>query len=407
MICPICKSNNSNLLVDYGQYPYFTVPVKKGHKKKILAKYSEYKLNAELKYAACNDCGHVYICNIPDQKIIDDLYSNYYSYPSPLKGGFEPIRDNYFIQIFNEQIDSLCKVKKLNNILEVGCYDGFILYELQKNGYNVNGCDPSEGSEIGKSFGIEIKKEFFDPKNYLDNEINFDIVISRHYIEHTIDPYEFITSLKSVLKCGGLLIIETPNNQHFLEKGLLEVFSLQHITLFTSESLKYLMNKLGMEVIFINKTPDNLIIVCKENSIQKQISFNSFSNINNQFTKKINKNRKRINKTVDDSISRKEIIAIWGAGGFGCAALSLYEISPDYIDYYIDSDSQKWGMEYLTNSIPIITPDEIKNKKINLIIVASMYSIGIINTINKMELNCQILLLSPEGSSEIPHNLNY
>ena len=102
MICPICKSNNTDLLLDYGQYPYFTVPVKKSDKKKILAKYSKDKLYGELKYSACKDCGHVYINQIPDQDIIDDLYSNYYSYPSPLKGEFDPARDNHFINIFKK-----------------------------------------------------------------------------------------------------------------------------------------------------------------------------------------------------------------------------------------------------------------------------------------------------------------
>jgi len=95
MICPICKSNNTNLLLDYGQYPYFTVPVKKNDKKKILAKYSKDKLYGELKYSACKDCGHVYINQVPNQNIIDDLYSNYYSYPSPLKDEFDPIRFHF------------------------------------------------------------------------------------------------------------------------------------------------------------------------------------------------------------------------------------------------------------------------------------------------------------------------
>ena len=132
MICTICKSNNTDLLVDCGQYPYFTVPVKKSDKKKILAKYSKDKLYGELKYSACKDCGHVYINQIPDQDIIDDLYSNYYSYPSPLKGEFEPARDNHFINIFKKVFNPICRKRNLENVLEVGCFDGYILYNLKK-----------------------------------------------------------------------------------------------------------------------------------------------------------------------------------------------------------------------------------------------------------------------------------
>ncbi len=86
MICPICKSNNTDLLLDYGQYPYFTIPLKIKDKKNILAQYREDQLFSELKYTACKDCGHVYINQIPDQDVIDDLYLKYFLYPSPLKG---------------------------------------------------------------------------------------------------------------------------------------------------------------------------------------------------------------------------------------------------------------------------------------------------------------------------------
>ena len=54
------------------------------------------------------------------------------------------------------------------DVLEIGCFDGYVLQKLKKEGYNVNGCDPSEGAEIGKGFGLNIQKEFFDPNNYLN-----------------------------------------------------------------------------------------------------------------------------------------------------------------------------------------------------------------------------------------------
>ena len=143
MICPICKSNNTNLLLNYGQYPYFTVPVKKNDKKNILAEYSKDQLSGELKYTICKDCGHVYINQIPDQNIIDDLYSNYYSYLSPMKNEFEPTRDINSINYFKKSINLICKENNLSKLLEIGCVDGFVLKNLSQIGYDVTGCDPS------------------------------------------------------------------------------------------------------------------------------------------------------------------------------------------------------------------------------------------------------------------------
>ena len=69
-----------------------------------------------------------------------------------------------------------------------------------------------------------------------------------------------------VLKTKGLLILETPNVEHFLEKGLLEVFSLQHISLFTEDSLSIALAKSGFEVISVNKSTENLIMASTKSS---------------------------------------------------------------------------------------------------------------------------------------------
>ena len=78
---------------------------------------------------------------------------------------------------------------------------------------------------------------------------SFDIIISRHFIEHVFEPYEYIKAFGKVLKHNGVLIIETPNIEHFL-KGL-EVFSLQHISLFSEASLKYALENQGLKYLRI------------------------------------------------------------------------------------------------------------------------------------------------------------
>ena len=407
MICPICKSNNTDLLLDYGQYPYFTVPLKKKDKKKILAQYRKDQLFSELKYTACKDCGHVYINQIPDQDIIDDLYSNYYSYPSPLKGEFEPARDNHFINIFKKVFNPICRKRNLENVLEVGCFDGYILYNLKKKGYNVTGCDPSIGADIGKSFGINIQKENFSPEHFIKDGNFFDIIISRHFIEHTSEPENFILGLEKILNNNGLLIIETPNIQHFLQKGLLEVFSLQHITLFTSKSIEYLLNQAGFKVIHTETTPDNLILAAVKSKCKKNVNPNLYNSVIDRFKIRVSENKQRINRTLYKKFSKyNSRISIWGAGGFGIAALTLYEIPPEKIDCYIDSDPQKWGMEYITNSLPIISPEETKDPPPDLIIAASMYGDGILSTIKNMKFNCPTLLISPDVLLELSINSN-
>ena len=67
---------------------------------------------------------------------------------------------------------------------------------MQKQGFDVEGCDPSAGALIGKRFGVKIQKELFDPKR-LNNQ--YDIVISRHYLEHVLDPFVWINAISKAV----------------------------------------------------------------------------------------------------------------------------------------------------------------------------------------------------------------
>ena len=103
----------------------------------------------------------------------------------------------------------------------------------------------------------------------------------------------------------------------------------------------------------------------------------------------------KIRNDIRFKLKNYKAIAIWGAGGFGIAALNLYEIPAVKIGFYIDSDPQKWGMEYITNSLPIKSPEDAKEPPPDLIIAASMYGKGILNAKKQYGFNCPVLLLSP------------
>ena len=154
--CPICSSTVSQTLLSYDAFPYFTVPVSRLLKEKILEEYTDGQLTAPLKVKVCGECCHCYLAILPNQEIIDNMYSNYFTYPSALEGHFQPERDDRFLEFFGEKAEILCKSKKLNSILEIGCYDGYILHGLQQKGFTVTGCDPSEGADIGRKHGLKI-----------------------------------------------------------------------------------------------------------------------------------------------------------------------------------------------------------------------------------------------------------
>ena len=115
----------------------------------------------------------------------------------------------------------------------------------------------------------------------------------------------------------------------------------------------------------------------------------------NNYRKKLESNLKKINDICFSFYEQKKKISLWGAGSSGSTALSFYRIPVNFIDSIIDSDQQKWGMEYLSHSIPIISPKEAKEKNPDLIIITSMYSQTIQKTIKEMGIKSSLLTIYP------------
>ena len=387
--CPICKKSKFRNILNIKKFPYFTAPINKETIKKNKINNKVCNLNV----INCKNCTHTFLSKLPNLDILNDLYNKYYNYPSALNGFFKPERDENFIKSFLKNQ----KVIKNKKILEVGCYDGYVLKRLKKFGCTVIGCDPSKGALIGKRHGIKIRKEFFNPKKI--NYGHFDYVITRHLIEHIVDPLEWIKRLTSVLNKKGKLIVETPNVEFFLRRGLPSVFSLQHLHYFSKNSIIYLFKLANIKIEKIEENKENLIIFAQKSKnlkIKNKIFKNKFNSYL-KFQNKYNKTKKIIETIfkIKNKIKTKKI-AIWGAGGFGSVIDLFYKLPRNKISYFIDSDIKKTKMKFLNKSANIIYSNNIDKIELNIVIIASMYGNQITNQIKNKKVNLKVLNLFPD-----------
>ena len=396
--CNICSSQHLESILFMERFPYFTIPVTSQVGEKILKKYSHDQLTTNLQINACLECGHCHQDTLPDFKVLNDLYANHYQYPSPLEANFNPERDNTFINIFNDFFQKNDDYKKTDKkILEIGCFDGYVLYHLKKFGFNVIGCDPSEGAIIGKKYGVPIYQEFFEPERFQARKEMFDIVISRHFVEHVVHPLEYINSFKQVLHSDGLLVIEVPNATYYLKKGLMEVFSPQHIQGFSVKSLTLLLKKASFDNIYTIESENNLIAFARNNiSKNENETLINYQEIIIKYLAKLNDNRKMIKNIIQKYVKKNKKIALWGAGGFAIAAFKFYDISPFDITCIIDSDPKKVGLKFLGIDLEIALPTKEIITQLDLIVVTSMYTKSIIEMINKIDSKISILAIYPK-----------
>ncbi len=103
-------------------------------------------------------------------------------------------------------------LKKNDNVLDAGCGIG-ILGKFIKEYYSstVYGIDMDKASvEIAKANGEKVTRGTLEGHwPYKDNF--FDYVISVQVLEHLINPDNFLSESRRVLKENGILVISTPN----------------------------------------------------------------------------------------------------------------------------------------------------------------------------------------------------
>jgi len=204
------------------------------------------------RHEVCKNCGFVYMNPIPDFEENKKFYLNDYW---DEHHGFFGIREEYLVTNRQKRMQSwlMPYFEKGFNILEIGSGFGYNLDYLNKKNDSLDLV--IEGLEISKAgcknmqeaFGIpsfnETIEEFKPAKKY-------DVLIMSHVLEHFENPSTVLNKCHGLLGDEGLLWIEVPNIMYpNPTKNLDRWLSKEHISYFSPQKLKYLLEINGFEIV--------------------------------------------------------------------------------------------------------------------------------------------------------------
>lgn len=165
----------------------------------------------------------------------------------PTREDLEPA--NRRVRVFTEFVQSLPRDAK---VLDVGCGNG-------KAARRILGLRPDimmYGIDTGDLSGYLPEDVVFtqgsaeELRKYYDTNF-FDAVICQHLIEHLLYPMDLIEGIKSVLKPGGRLYLETPNWTR-LYAPFSDIWfwnDYTHIRPYAKKTLHRLFNESGLRVL--------------------------------------------------------------------------------------------------------------------------------------------------------------
>ncbi|MHC4396443.1 MAG: class I SAM-dependent methyltransferase [Planctomycetota bacterium] len=147
-------------------------------------------------------------------------------------------------------------------ILEIGCGIGSIVFELNKQGYDITGTDISqEAIDYGLKKYSDIKLEVHPAEILPYEDRSFDIVLSFDVFEHIAQIDRHVAEVSRLLKAGGYYLFQTPNKY---SNAIFETVSKKslkwrraHPSLHTPGQLKRRLARHGFETRFVKMNPVN------------------------------------------------------------------------------------------------------------------------------------------------------
>lgn len=192
----------------------------------------------------CGNCSFVFSRKIPSDSELTYVYNTYFL----IQPGVSPIT----IKRYHEMLDYFESFRKNNNIIDVGCGDGYFLDEAKKRGWNVFGTEYMDSKvEFCRQKGINMAQGILNPGNYTPGF--FDVIVSIEVIEHINNATEEIKNFNTILRKGGIVYLTTPHynslSRHVFH-GKWNVISYpSHLSFYTKKPLRKLFESSGFSLM--------------------------------------------------------------------------------------------------------------------------------------------------------------
>ncbi|HRN69775.1 MAG TPA: class I SAM-dependent methyltransferase [Candidatus Woesebacteria bacterium] len=206
-------------------------------------------------YFKCKKCSSLYLIDPPSLQYIDKMVQKFGV--SVAAESSNPKIAN----VFAKRVQHLSHyINPKSKILDVGCGNGFFVYEAKQAGYDVEAMDKAKACvEKMKMKGIIAYSNLSKvPNNHYDAITMFDV------IEHIPDPIQFIDLIYKKLKRNGVVMITTPNIEGITSKFVPTILTTsgdqafsEHFILFTPNSLELLLEE---KFKILDTTTDTLLV---------------------------------------------------------------------------------------------------------------------------------------------------
>jgi 2-polyprenyl-3-methyl-5-hydroxy-6-metoxy-1,4-benzoquinol methylase len=236
--CPCCGQNDSDVAFK---------SVMKPDDFDVLLDYSmeEYDSQEWGRYVKCRNCHLIYMNPLETINKTNEYYRK-------AKNTHAPIVRDSCLRTAQSQLRLIQKHAGGTDLLDIGCAQGFFLFNACKAGYAAKGVEISQDAVAyaRNEFGLDVEAQSFGELRF--GAARFDVVTLWQVLEHVPYPLMMLREVNRILKPGGLVVVSTPNiggiPARILRKKWWDIKRL-HINQFATKTLTHVLRNAGFRNI--------------------------------------------------------------------------------------------------------------------------------------------------------------
>lgn len=343
-----------------------------------------------LAFVRCLQCGHIF------NRLFDYTQVPYVNNPNRMYNRSP---------LWREHLEQVCAriqpcLPTRPTVVEIGCGEAHLLALLAStcpHGRFI-GFDP-HADLTSPHPGVEIRAQLFEPAKHLI-ELKPDILISRHVLEHLMNPLAFIQETAffcSWYRIFPLLFVEVPCIDRALETGRMEDFYYEHNSHFSTQSFTRFLQEVNPELVFI-ETGYGHEVIYGMTRFKEQPDYLYHARQTLQFYSQSISLKASLSQELTRLATEGRSMAIWGGTGKGAAFLNTFGMTPDLFPLVVDSDPAKVGTCVPGIGQRIQSKDILKTHPVDIIIIASQWRArDIVSEIESSGIPFQRILLEYQG----------
>lgn len=276
-----------------------------------------------------------------------------------------------------------------SRVMEIASNDGYLLQYFGAAGIPALGIEPTANTAAAARVkGVQTQERFFgrdSARELAATGWTVDLLLGNNVLAHVPDINDFVGGMPMVLKPEGVATLEFPHLLNLIAENQFDTIYHEHYSYLSFTALMPVFARAGLRVFDVEQLPTHggslRVFAChagathrESQAVLRMLQAEADAGLTDakvydDFSARVVALKRDLLAFLIDAKARGKTVGAYGAAAKGNTLLNYCGIRPDMVDFAADKNPTKQGRLLPGSRIPVISPDEINERKPDYLLI--------------------------------------